>query len=360
MTVRVTDYQPVFADPAYYCGPGPALIVAQDGRLVVSFRRVLSWLTQDFASHWHPATETCLTESTDHGRHWSQPRTFLAGHQCPNLRRLRSGRWLHHTHRFELVTEPIEKQIVASTGGDLSEGRWPGIQRGTCVHLSDDEGLHWSEPTYLDEVPGHPPRHVLLHAPVAVRGNVLQLADGQIMLSAYHGGETNTSYLFGSDDDGQSFHYRGVIAADHNETFLHQTPSGRLVAFMRRWSDSQYLSKSHSDDGGSTWSEPTRVCAGYPACAVSLPSGRVLLVYGYRFDDGYGTRARCLDTECDQIEEEEILLRADGGVADLGYPDAAQLPDGRIGVVYYHNRAHQADPPAHCPRYIELCILEES
>ena len=44
MSIRVTDYQSVFADPGYYCGPGPTLIVADDGTLVVSFRRVLSWL----------------------------------------------------------------------------------------------------------------------------------------------------------------------------------------------------------------------------------------------------------------------------------------------------------------------------
>ena len=31
MSIRVTDYQPVFADPSYYCGPGPALIVGDDG-----------------------------------------------------------------------------------------------------------------------------------------------------------------------------------------------------------------------------------------------------------------------------------------------------------------------------------------
>ena len=359
MSIRVTDYQTVFADPGYYCGPGPTLIVADDGRLVVSFRRVLSWLAEDYVSHWHPATETCLTHSKDEGRHWSPPTTFLAGHQCPNLLRLRNGRWLHHTHRFELVTDAIEQKIVAQTGGNLSDGRWPGIQRGTCVHLSEDEGVHWSEPTFLDDVPGQPPRHPLLHAPIAVRGNALQLTDGRILISAYHGGETNTCYLFASADEGLSFNYAGVLAEDHNETFLHQTPSGRIVAFMRRWSDSEYLSKCHSDDGGESWSEPVRVCRGYPACASSLPSGKVLLVYGYRFEDGYGTRARCLDAECDQVEEDEVLLRADGAVADLGYPDAAQLPDGRVGIVYYHNRAHQADVPAHCPRYIELCIVEE-
>ena len=360
MSIRVTDYQPVFADPSYYCGPGPALIVGDDGKMTVCFRRVLSWLTEGFASHWHPATETCLTHSTDAGRHWTDPTTFLAGHQCPNLRRLSSGVWLHHTHRFELVTDAIEKQIVDRTGGSLSKGWWPGIQRGTSVHLSKDQGAHWSEPVYLDHVPGIPARHALLHAPVAVRGNVLQLADGRILLSAYSGGETSTSFLFSSDDEGQSFGFSGIIAEDHNETFLHQTPSGRIVAFMRRWSDAQMLSKCHSDDGGLSWSEPIPVCPGYPACAIDLPSGKVLLVYGYRFDDGYGTRARCLDTECDQVDEGELLLRADGGVADLGYPDAAKLPDGRIGVVYYHNRAHQAETPAHCPRYIELCIVEEA
>lgn len=358
--VHVTDYHPVFADPDYYCGPGPAVIIDAQGRLTVAFRRVLSWLDEGHVSHWHPATESCLTHSTDEGRHWTAPTIFLAGNQCPNLRRLQSGRWFHHTHRFELITSDIEDRIVEGGGGVRGSQPWPGVQHGTMVHLSDDEGRSWSRPVYLDHVPDVPPRHPRLHAPVAVRGNALQTGDGRILLSAYRGGETNTAFLFSSEDDGESFSYSGIIAEDHNETFLLETSSGRLVAFMRRWSDSQYLSKSHSDDGGSTWSEPEVVCAGYPACAVPLPSGRILLIYGYRFEDGRGIRARCLSAECDHIDEEEILLRADGAGFDLGYPDAAVMPDGRVAVVYYHNRADTAPTAPQCPRYIEMCLLEEA
>ena len=359
MRVRVTDYHGVYADPGYYCGPGPAIITDPQGRITVAFRRVLSWLADGHAGHWHPATESCLTHSNDGGRHFSEPAVFLAGSQCPNLRRLASGRWLHHTHRFELVTAEIEAQIVSATGVRGTQP-WPGVQRGTCVHLSDDEGANWGAASYLDDVPDLAPRHPRLHAPVAVRGNALQTEDGRVLLSAYRGGETNTAYLFVSDDEGATFVFGGTIAEDHNETYLLQTTSGRIIAFLRRWSDSRYLSQCHSDDGGRSWSEPVRVCVGYPACAVVLPSGRILLVYGYRFEDGFGTRARCLSPDGDQVEEEEILLRADGGVSDLGYPDATILPDGRVGVVYYHNRVDTADTPSHCPRYIELCVLEEA
>lgn len=359
MSVHVTDYHTVFADPEYYCGPGPAIITDPAGRITVAFRRVLSWLEEDLAGHWHPATESCLTHSSDTGRHWSSPTVFQAGCQCPNLRRLVSGRWIHHTHRFELINEQIQEKIVAA-GGVPGTQPWPAVQRGTSVQFSDDEGHNWSPFVYLDGVPDLPPRHPRLHAPVAVRGNVLETGDGRLLLSAYCGGQTNTAYLFASDDTGVSFDYAGVIAADHNETSLLQTSSGRLVAFMRRWSDPQYLSKCHSDDGGRNWSDPVQVCAGYPACALILPSGRVLIVYGYRFDDEFGTRARCLDAECDDVDGEEILLRGDGGVADLGYPDATLLPDGRVGVVYYHNRGHAHQVSSRCPRYIEMCVLEES
>jgi hypothetical protein len=197
-----------------------------------------------------------------------------------------------------------------------------------------------------------------LHPALAVRGNVLETAAGRLLVAAYTADDPNVSHLFASEDGGRSWGYEAPIAADYNETFLYETASGALVAFMRKWSTSEFLHQARSVDGGATWSTPEAVCRGYPACAERLPSGRVLLVYGFRFAEGYGVRARVLSAECDAVGA-EVILRADGAVGDLGYPDACLLPDGQVAVVYYMNQRQDAlDGTA--PRFIEMCFLREN
>ncbi|BCW97436.1 MAG: hypothetical protein KatS3mg024_0263 [Armatimonadota bacterium] len=78
---------------------------------------------------------------------------------------------------------------------------------------------------------------------------------------------------------------------------------------------------------------------GHPFQAVTLPDGRVLVVYGYRRAP-FGIRAKLLDPECTDFRQApEIVIREDGGNTDLGYPWAVLLPDGKVVVVYYLNIA---------------------
>jgi hypothetical protein len=362
MSLQVSEPMTIYRDPAYYCGPGPAVVVDDHGRITVAFRRVPSWVEYGMSSHWHPATELCLTHSVDAGATWSSPQVFLGGYQCPNLRRLRDGALIHHTHRFELVTQALLDEVAT---GSSSERNWPGLQDGTPLWRSEDGGLTWGDPVYLSGVPGVAPLHPRLHTPVAVRGNVLQLGSGRLLVSAYTIGDDNTSHVFASDDDGRSWSWLAAIASDANETYLYETEAGDVVAFVRRHRVADRLWACRSSDGGLHWSAPEPVCRGYPACAVRLPSGRVLLAYGFRFAEGPGTRARLLTAECGPLATEsgELVLREDGAVHDLGYPDAAVMPDGRAIVVYYHNRSAESEAGSDTPRpprYIEACLVEET
>ena len=63
----------------------------------------------------------------------------------------------------------------------------------------------------------------------------------------------------------------------------------------------------------------------------------MFLVYGYRHKP-YGIRARILNAECtDYSTAEEIIIRADGGSTDIGYPWTVMLDDNRVLVIYYYN-----------------------
>jgi hypothetical protein len=117
-------------------------------------------------------------------------------------------------------------------------------------------------PVFLPGIPGQEALHANLHAPVVIRGNVLQHLSGCLLLSAYRLDDPNIAHIFASRDQGRSWVCLAPIAEDFNETFLYQTESGALVAFMRRWSESTYLHRAHSEDGGQKWSAAELVCRG--------------------------------------------------------------------------------------------------
>jgi hypothetical protein len=357
MSLNITEYSTVYKNPRYYCGPGPSVIVQPSGSLTVAFRRVPSWLGDGYWGHWHPATEMCLTFSDDLGRSWSAPQVVAAGNQCPSLDRLKDGTLLISTHRMEMVSPEIGKSLDERPGIRTTPAH--GVQVGTCLFRSVNDGLTWSDPKFLEEAPDLAPLHPAFYPPLAYRGNVLEITDGRLLLSAYSIADPNCAFLFQSSNGGESWQYYSMIAAGFNETYLYETENGEIVAFMRAGgSDESILHASRSKDLGCTWSEPEQICRGYPACAVRLQSDNVLLVYGYRFE-GLGVRYRLLSADCRLSNfSEEYAIRDDGVSIDLGYPDACLLPDGRALVVYYINR--QIDAPDNgAPRYIESCVLEE-
>src|SRR5262249_25421919 len=120
-----------------------------------------------------------------------------------------------------------------------------------------------------------------------------------------------------------------------NETVVHETTSGELVAFIRINGN---LVTSRSGDSGRSWSRPQRHGLwGYPYATVAMRSGRILLAYGYR-PALYGIRAGFGDPDCGMIDEaKEFVLRDAGGRSDRGYPLGCLLPDGNALITYYFN-----------------------
>jgi len=95
-----------------------------------------------------------------------------------------------------------------------------------------------------------------------------------------------------------------------------------------------------SEDNGATWRYLNRPVAdtgqgGNPAALTKLRDGRLCLTYGYRAEP-YGLRAK-LSADEGLTWGEAIILRADGGNHDLGYPRTVQRPDGGLVTVYYFN-----------------------
>jgi len=131
-------------------------------------------------------------------------------------------------------------------------------------------------------------------------------------------------------------------------------PGGRLVSAVRcRDKKRSWLPVFASDDQGRSWSQLSEVSpdtggAGNPAAMIALADGRLCCTYGVR-NVPYGIRAR-LSEDGGSTWDREIILRADGGCWDLGYPRTVHRPDGRVVRAYYFND-HQSSE-----RYIAATI----
>ena len=120
-------------------------------------------------------------------------------------------------------------------------------------------------------------------------------------------------------------------------------PDGALLAAIRRKEGlgpaaTYWIELHRSVDDGASWSmwDPqVAVTGGNPPSMIQLRDGRVCLTYGYRIAPT-GIRAR-LSEDLGRTWGGEIVLRDDGGDADLGYPRTVQRADGKVATAYYFN-----------------------
>ncbi|MBZ0292507.1 MAG: glycoside hydrolase [Anaerolineae bacterium] len=146
-------------------------------------------------------------------------------------------------------------------------------------------------------------------------------------------------------DGGQSFQFRSWIGEEPAGYAIMpaslRLPEGQTLVARRCAEDGRYwIDLYASDDDCQTWrylSTPAPELGrwGNPPVLLRLQDGRLCLIYGYR-DAPAGIRAR-LSTDEGLSWGEAIILRADGGSHDLGYPRAMQRPDGTVVIVYYYN-----------------------
>jgi hypothetical protein len=125
-----------------------------------------------------------------------------------------------------------------------------------------------------------------------------------------------------------------------------------LSAIRCREGATSWIDTYRSPDLGQSWQlDQARVAEtgeGSPPSLIRLKDGRLCLTYGYRAAP-YGIRAR-LSSDRGRSWGQEIILRADGGGRDVGYPRSVQRADGRIVTVYYFHDQPLGD------RYIAATI----
>ncbi|MEY2408070.1 MAG: hypothetical protein QOF48_740 [Verrucomicrobiota bacterium] len=340
----------IYEDSKYYSS-FPSIIQRRDGELLVAFRRAPDRRVFGEAGITHTDPNSCLVlvRSRDGGKSWSkEPRLIHAhasgGSQDPCMVQLRDGTLLCTSYGWA----PFQPETIAKL-------KPPVARAGNFVFLggylvrSGDGGRTWDGPIIPPSCPGEMHLDPFGHTIAAYnRGALCESRDGRlywVVAAAGTNGPNRTgTHLLTSSDKGATWKYSCPVAEDSkitfNETSIYETPKGDLVAFLRTEGFNDHTCIARSTDRGRSFQWEDAGFRGHPHHALRLPDRRVLLVYGYRHAP-FGIRARVLNAECtDAASAKEIVIRADGGDGDLGYPWATMVSRERALVVYYFNRAN--------------------
>jgi hypothetical protein len=351
----------IYKDEDYYAA-FPSIVSCPDGELLVAFRRAPE-RRKFFAprcTHCDPNSYLMLVRSRDLGRTWSEEPELIYAHpfggsQDPCMVQLDDGALLVTSYAWMLLPQEGIEHITSEK--KIQIYGWTFTFLGGYLMRSRDRGRTWEGPILPPQIEDQATSFPGIPIPPMTRGAMVQGVDSPFIgLNRPRDGNLywivarspkarpapTALDLMISRDRGLTWEHAGPVTSDDkvtfNETSLIETLNGDLVAFVRTENFDDHGVVVRSRDHGKTW-EPWEDMGviGHPYHALQLPDGRVYLLYGYRHEP-YGIRARILDPECTDFSGEEIVLRDDGGMGDLGYPWSCLTADGKLLSVYYFNQ----------------------
>lgn len=351
------EHVTVFRDPNRYAG-WPAnygLWAWHDGEIVALF--LVGYPCGNEYLHARDKTKPFLPQqarSRDGGRSWAlepftgkmpgQPALSSDEHV---VRELKAGPLIVPERDLAILTQPInfldKETIVLVARTDQDRGL-------SWFYTSKDRGLSWQGPYRFKG---------LSALTLAGRTDIIPLSSHEalFMLSADKtDGKEGRTLCARTQDGGRSFHFESWLGEYEYPNGYEIMPSSvRLangtVLTATRCSSSNLFPDEHdlqrqawinlyqSTDQGKSWHYLSRPVAntgyaGNPATLNQLPDGRLVLVYGFR-DAPYGLRA-VVSSDEGVSWSEPIILRDDGGSADVGYPKTVLTGEGNLVSVYYY------------------------
>ncbi len=338
MGIEVLEHVELYRDPDRFCG-NPNLTRLRNGKLLLGFR----WAGGSLRGDWDPSLRPVeMMGDTVEELARAQPRVIHDADSTltPYSKQLSDGSLLCAVNRWCVVSEE-EAARYPDRGREEKNTGVKALLAPILILRSTDRAETWepiSEIALSDQFgPG-----------CGFRGRMVELYDGRVLFAVWGRqrppAKAATSVLVLSTDRGETWETVSNIADDptaeigFNETTLLRTLRGDLVAFLRTSGADGQIFTARSNDNGLTWSAPTdEGVYGFPQDALQLSGGEVLLTYGCRREP-YGTRARLLGPNCEDIAgAEEAIIRGDGHSGATGYPMAAEIEEDLVLVVYYHN-----------------------
>jgi len=234
---------------------------------------------------------------------------------------------------WEYYPEESRGELEAA-GHEVASAR-EGLIGALTAHrarVSRDGGLTWEE----KDLPMPNSGGVM-----AFHGGIV--TDQDIILWPVYGapspGDTGHSYVYRSDDSGETWTFHHIIGDSTgrlplNETSLLDLGGGHILAFVRTGDEVDHMFRAESFNGGITWGRyADSGVRGHPPHLLRLRNGHILLTYGYRHSP-FGIRA-VISKDNGRTWGDEFILRDDGMGGDLGYPMSIQLEDDTLFTVYY-------------------------
>lgn len=284
-------------------------------------------------------------------------------------------------------TDPVREEVLDRARTDAA-GRWDERVQGSLewhfqamyVARSTDLGRTWERPFEIDPRPFDQANG--LTQPVALRDGTVLLAHG---LRNGNGHQTVPGcqdlpprergirgVIYRSRDDGRTWGDRTFMLNNTCEQQLLELASGKLLAAVRcqlmdagfigsswdegeeAWVDphdlqvpedggQKHLWLADSQDQGRTWHN-LRMIAEQPDCPgqlLSLPDGRVLLIYCRRYAPDTGVGVMVSTDEGETWEEEQIVLKLNRDQGNGTYPSSCLLADGTIVTMVGKNHGNR-------------------
>ena len=215
----------------------------------------------------------------------------------------------------------------ADSSAKLHDGRW-GVWVTVCEQ-PDRADASWIKPVRIGD-------GIMLNKPTVLR-------DGSWLLPvAMWNDKQHGAGVVRSRDQGRTFQWIGGAAGNSMEHMIVERRDGTLWMLIRIKGG---IAECVSNDGGATWSAPTRSIIGGPGSRFHisrLRSGRLLLVnhHGFVSEGHPGLEHRShmtalLSDDDGRTWPHKLLLDER---KEVSYPDAVEAEDGRLYIIYDRGR----------------------
>ena len=336
---KIGNVELVFWQDGKYVG-WPTVLRRKSGELLVVF-------SGHRDGHVCPYGKVQMIRSRDEGKTWSLPETLVNSpldDRDAGIIELENGNlvlfWFNSHAYIDKVLRAGKRPEYASSLSESTE-RERLEHCGSFSAVSASDGLKWSFPVRTCGISPH-------GGSLLKNGKIIQVGKIRDNIN----GLPNGIHVAESLDGAKSWKIisgikipEGDKLSDYWEPHVVEASNGDLIAQIRCHKDS-YLRQSVSRDGGKTWSVAEKIdVVGFPSHLKRLKDGRLLMTYSRRklpaggdyrpSDRQMGQYAR-LSCDNGKTWGKEIALCL-SFTHDMGYPTSAELPNGDIITVFYHN-----------------------
>lgn len=357
---RDVEHIRLHGDRTTYCGHPRqcGLWYFGKGEIVVMHNHApCAYRNRDDVQHdfggYHSRSIVLLQRSTDGGRTWpGENEVHVWNEAAPQQQREKFLLSALTSPREEIDLSKPES-IVFFPRTFLGPPQFGAPQMVAFALRSADKGRTWEKvPTLISP----PPR---CYSATPDNTPIVRLPGGTLLFPNRTFGGRDAVSLCASTDHGLSWEFRTHICESHSYPALLLLKSGRLQCY------NYPLGMCYSDDGGKTWSRRKLIVPPGPSPWVAndplyqeelahrsptpllLRDGRIVILFARRIGPPMGMGA-IVSEDSGATWSPDLVLRADaaqsakttaGGkrcdYADIGYPLAAELEDGRIFAAYY-------------------------